>query len=212
MAKETITVDADPRRAAIRAAEVLGSGGIVIFPTETVYGIGVASGDAAAVAALRRLKDRPAPKPFQFLAADMAMAAELGAVFSPRATRLATSFWPGPLTLVVPDGSGSGDTLGIRIPDSPFILAVCRELGRPIVSSSANAAGAPPPSTAAAADVFGDAVDLLVDGGAIADGVPSTVVRCDGEEFAVLRGGGVDDAAVDAAWRGVLEQHTDTFL
>ena len=184
------------------AADILRGGGVVVFPTETVYGIGVAAGDAAALERLRTLKNRPAPNPFQLLSADMDMAKRIGAVFSAQAARLGRSFWPGPLTLVVPDGTGSGGTLGIRVPDSPFVLALCRELERPIISSSANVAGAPPPTGAAAADVFGDGVDLLVDGGPATEGVPSSVVRCLDDSFEILRCGGVDADALQAAWDG----------
>lgn len=198
MAKETIICGADPKGAAVRAAGVLRDGGVVVFPTETVYGIGVAAGSPAALATLRRLKARPDEKPFQVLAADMAMAENLGAVFSGQAERLAMRFWPGALTLVLPDGAGG--TLGIRVPDSPFVLALCRELGGPVVTSSANAAGDAPPATAAAADVFGDAVDLLVDGGPAAAGVASTVVKCDGAACDILREGAIPASAVRDVW------------
>lgn len=204
MARERIAIpmneDAAMRRAVDRAAEVLAGGGVVVFPTETVYGVGVASGDAAALAALRRLKERDAGKPFQFLAADMTMATKLGAVFPAGAKNLAESFWPGPMTLVVPDGTGG--MIGVRIPDSPFVLELCRKLDRAIVSSSANPAGAPPPPDADAADAFGDDVALLVDGGPVVGGVPSTVVRCSGEGFEILRPGGISTNALVAAWNG----------
>lgn len=199
LAKKHIDIGDDIRPAVREAAEILRNGGVIVFPTETVYGIGVISGNAAALGRLRSLKERDADKPFQYLAADLTMAKSMGAVFSTKAEKLARNYWPGPLTLVVPDGTDGG-TLGIRVPDSLFVFALCRELGRPIVSSSANPAGAPPPVTAAAADVFGDAVDLLVDGGGTADGVPSTVVRCRADSFEILRSGGVDDEAIQAAW------------
>ncbi len=209
MAREAIVCGADPRPAAVRAAEVLRGGGVVVFPTETVYGVGVAAGDPVALDKLRRLKGRPAEKPFQHLAADVDMAKRLGAVFSGRAERLARRFWPGALTLVLPDGRSPGGTLGIRIPDSPFVLALCRELAGPIVTSSANAAGSPPPATAAAADAFGDDVDLLVDGGEAVGGVASTVARCVGEEVHILREGGVSGAAIRAAWDGFGTERRD---
>lgn len=202
MAKQRIETGGDPRGAALRAAEVFRDGGVVIFPTETVYGIGALAADARAVARLRELKGRTDAKPFQILVADMNMAKAMGAVFSSRAMRLARSFWPGPLTLVVPDGTSSKDTLGVRVPDSEFVYALCRELGGAIVSSSANPAGAPPPVDAASADVFGDAVDLLVDGGPAVDGVPSTVVRCLDGDYEILRSGGVGDDQIRAAWSG----------
>lgn len=198
MAKRRIDLRNGLRDAVSAAARVLGEGGVLVFPTETVYGIGVAAGDADALEKLRGLKQRDRDKPFQFLVADVGMATALGAVFGPGAGKLARAFWPGPLTLVVPDGAGA--TLGIRIPDSPFVLELCRELGRAVISSSANPAGAPPPLDGDAADVFGDAVDLLVDGGRVVGGVPSTVVLCGETECRILRSGGVPDDAIESAW------------
>lgn len=200
MAKKSIATKNDFDLAVREAAAVLAGGGVTVFPTETVYGIGVASGNPESLAKLRGLKGRDMGKPFQFLAADMDMARGLGAVFSERADKLARAFWPGPMTMVVPDGTVDGGTLGIRIPDSEFVLAVSRELGRPIIASSANLAGGAPATTAEEADVFGSDVDLLVDGGAIVGGVPSTVVRCFGDDFGILRLGEVGAEALRDAW------------
>ncbi|MDR1534770.1 MAG: L-threonylcarbamoyladenylate synthase [Planctomycetota bacterium] len=201
MARELIRLAGNPEAALERAATVLAGGGVAVFPTETVYGIGVAAGEAGALARLRRLKGRdPGGKPFQFLAADLRMARDLGALITPRLEKLARRFWPGPLTLVVPGSNGEG--VGMRIPDSAFVLELCRRLGRAVVSSSANAAGMPPPAEAGAADVFADEVDLLVDGGRIAGGgVPSTVASCLDGEMRILRRGGVEAGELLAAWR-----------
>lgn len=199
MAVKRIAIGDNMEAAVRKTVETFRQGGTVVFPTETVYGVGVLSGDAAALDRLRRLKGRSDAKPFQYLVSDVEMARRFGAVFTGGAAKLARNYWPGPLTLVVPDGTGTS-TLGIRVPDSPFILAVCRELNRPIVSSSANPAGGEAPLDAAAADVFGDDADLLVDGGPATDGVASTVVRCDAGGYEILRCGGVDAEAIDAAW------------
>lgn len=201
MAKERIDISAGFRQAVRRAAEILGGGGVVVFPTETVYGIGVCAGSAEAFAKLRELKRRDDAKPFQYLVSGVDMAERLGAVFSPKARKLAAAFWPGPVTIVVPNGSGSG-TIGVRAPDSTFFLAVLRELDTAVAASSANPAGAPPPRDAAAADAFGDAVDLVADGGPIIDGTPSTVVRCGEKDYEILRRGAMADSALDSAWRG----------
>lgn len=210
MAMKMIRIIADWRVAVAPAADALRRGGVLVFPTETVYGIGVAANRRDALAKMRLLKLRPDEKPFQLLAADIGMARGIGAVFSARAERLAEAFWPGALTIVVPDArgvrGGQGGTLGIRVPASELILAICRELGEPIISSSANPAGAPPPANAAAADCFGDEVDLLIDAdgaGAIAakaTGTPSTVVRCVGGVCEILREGGVPADAINAVW------------
>lgn len=199
MAKKHLSIDADFETAVRTTVALLEQGGVAVFPTETVYGIGVASGNAAALEKLRRLKGRSANKPFQYLASDQKMAERLGAVFAGGAAKLARNYWPGPLTLVVPDGTGTA-TLGIRIPDSPFILAVCERLNRPIISSSANPADRAAPLDAASADAFGDGVDLLLDGGPAADGIASTVVRCGDDKYEILRCGGIDAEAIDAAW------------
>lgn len=202
MAIKTIRILDNWNSAVAPAVDALRRGGVLVFPTETVYGIGVAADQGGALEKMRRLKVRPEEKPFQLLAADMGMAKRIGAVFSGRAELLAETFWPGALTVVVPDGRGSqGSTLGIRVPASGLILAVCRELGEPIVSSSANPAGAPPPANAAAADCFGDEVDLLIDAGDVA-GVPSTVVRCVGDGCEILREGGISADAIGAVWNG----------
>lgn len=184
-----------------RAAQVFRSGGIVVFPTETVYGIGALASDAGAVLRLRELKRRSDRKPFQFLVADMDAAEKLGAVFSRPARWLAETFWPGSLTLVLPDGTNPGSTLGVRVPSSPFMEALLRELDGAVVSSSANPAGMAPPDNADAADAFGDAVDLLIDGGT-ARGTASTVVRCTGGDFEILRSGGVTGDGIRLAWNG----------
>lgn len=200
MAAKRIDMSKNMRAAVEAAAEVMEAGGVVVFPTETVYGIGVVSGNGEALAKLRRLKQREAAKPFQYLVENLRMARDLGAVFGSKAQKLARNFWPGPLTLVVADGTNSGATLGIRIPDSLFVRDLCRRLGRAIISSSANPAGEEPPLDADAADVFAEGVDLLVDGGRVADGVPSTVVACRRDDYTILREGGIDAETIDAAW------------
>ncbi|MDR1521023.1 MAG: L-threonylcarbamoyladenylate synthase [Planctomycetota bacterium] len=201
MASRRVSLTADPATALDLAVETLAGGGVAIFPTDTVYGVGALSGRADAIGKLRRLKGREGAdaKPFQFLAADLAMARELGALPCLGAEKLARRFWPGPLTLVVPGADGSG--IGIRVPNSPFVLTLCRRLGKALVSSSANPAGQPAPSDADAADAFGDQADLLLDGGRIAGGLPSTVASCLEGELRILRGGGVDPGELFAVWR-----------
>lgn len=199
MAVRKISVGDDFEKAVAETVKVLESGGVAVFPTETVYGIGVAADCADALEKLRELKSRPAPKPFQMLASDIEMARKIGAVFNAHSRGLALAYWPGPLTLVVPDGTGSG-TLGIRVPDSPFALALCQALGQPVISSSANRAGMPPALDADSADVFGGGVDLLIDAGPVVEGIPSTVVECREDGFTVLREGGISKEEIASAW------------
>gem|GEM_PF-3388663 len=101
----------------------------------------------------------------------------------------------------MPDGSGTG-TLGIRVPDSPFVLQLLRALGRPIIASSANRQGENPPRAAEEADVFGNDVDILADGGKIADGIPSTVVLATKNDCRILREGGISADDIESAWNG----------
>lgn len=201
MAKEVIRIEHTLDPAVSAARRVFERGGVAIFPTETVYGIGVVSADPDALARLARLKRRPDNKPFQLLVSGRDMAVALGAKFSPGACRLADRFWPGPLTLVVSDANdANGGTLGVRAPRSAFMLEVLRGLGRAVVSSSANPAGSPPPTEAALADAFGDAVDLLVDGGPCEEKEPSTVVRCGEDDFTILRQGALAEAEIRGVW------------
>lgn len=198
MAKEVIRISHTLEPAVSAACHTFERGGVVVFPTETVYGIGVISADPDALARLARLKQRSDGKPFQLLVSGRDMAVSLGARFSPGACRLADTLWPGPLTLVVPDAAGA--TLGVRAPRSAFMLEVLRELGRAVVSSSANPAGLPPPTEAALADVFGDDVDLLVDGGPSEEKEPSTVVSCGENDFTILRQGALAEAEIRGVW------------
>ena len=183
-----------------RAAAILRAGGLVAFPTETVYGLGAAARDAAALARLYAVKGRPADHP---VIVHLASADELGAWAAdvpPAATALAERFWPGPLTLVlrraagVPDAvTGGRDTVGLRVPDQPLALALLRELGDGIAAPSANRFGAVSPTTAEHVRAsLGDDVDLVLDGGPCAIGVESTIVDLsDPGVPRLLRSGGV---------------------
>ena len=182
-----------------RAVEILRSGGLVAFPTETVYGLGA---DAANRGALRRLyavKGRPREHP---VIVHLGAADRLDdwAVAVPHDAReLAAAFWPGPLTLVlrraaiVPDEATGGlDTVGLRVPDHPVARALLAEFGGGLAAPSANRFGRVSPTTADAVRAeLGDAVPLVLDGGPSAVGVESTIVDCSVDPVRVLRVGGV---------------------
>jgi L-threonylcarbamoyladenylate synthase len=191
------------------AAACLRRGGLVAFPTETVYGLGC---DAANVDALRRLyavKGRPAEHPVivhvgDERGLDQLVAGGASGVPAP-ARRLARACWPGPLTVVVrrsasvPDEvTGGRDTVGVRVPDQPVALRLLRAFGGAIAAPSANRFGRVSPTTAAdvRADLGGD-VDLVLDGGRCRIGVESTIVDCSGPEPAILRLGGVPRERVE---------------
>lgn len=191
--------------AAAEAARCLREGGLVAFPTETVYGLGADATHPEAVARLYRAKGRPSFNPLIAHVPDLA-AAERIALFNPLARRLAEAFWPGPLTLVLPKAPGCAvaelataglDTVAVRIPAHPLAQAVLRALGRPVAAPSANRSGHVSPTTAAhvAGDLSGR-IDLIVDGGPVAVGIESTIVGCVGEPV-LLRPGGLPRAAME---------------
>jgi L-threonylcarbamoyladenylate synthase len=173
---------------------VLRAGGVLAFPTETVYGLGVLEGEPEREARLRELKGREETKPFQRLIADAVDAARYVPALPPPARRLAERFWPGPLTLVLPAGEG---TVGLRCPGLPFVRELAREAGGAIVATSANPAGAPPACDAEAVRrAFGSRLDLLLDGGTVTLGTASTVVEVRGSELRIHRAGAIPSEAI----------------
>jgi len=188
------------------AVAALRRGGLVAFPTETVYGLGA---DATDVAALRRLyavKRRPPEHPVIVHLSDPR---ELGAwtTGAPMwAVALGDACWPGPLTLVarrssrVPDEvTGGQDTVGIRVPDHPLALRLLDAFGGGVAAPSANRFGRVSPTTAQdVKDDLGDDVDVILDGGACAVGVESTIVDCTGDAPRVLRPGGITEERIEA--------------
>jgi len=182
------------------AVALLGEGGIVALPTETVYGLAGDATDPAAVAAIYAAKGRPGYNPLIVHVADLAAAGalvEIGAT----ARALAARFWPGPLTLVLPAPPGNGIvadvtaglvTLAVRVPLHPVMRAVLTAFGRPLAAPSANASGTISPTTAAhVADSLGGRIPLIVDGGATPGGLESSIVRVDGDRVSLLRPGGI---------------------
>jgi L-threonylcarbamoyladenylate synthase len=170
-----------------RAARTLAAGGLVAFPTETVYGLGADATDGAAVARLYEAKDRPSFNPLIAHVADAAAARAL-ARFDSGAQRLAAAFWPGPLTLVLPKradcpvaelATAGLDTIAVRVPSHPIARAILMALGRPVVAPSANRSGHVSPTTAqhVLADLRGR-IELILDGGPTPMGLESTIIAC----------------------------------
>jgi L-threonylcarbamoyladenylate synthase len=181
------------------AARCLAEGGLVGFPTETVYGLGADASNPAAIARLYQAKGRPAFNPLIAHVSDLQAARRIGR-FDALATALAEAFWPGPLTLVLPrmkdcavaDLATAGlDTVAIRVPAHPVARKILRAFGGPVVAPSANLSGHVSPTTAAHVqnDLAGR-IDLIVDGGAVAVGVESTIIGCFGMPM-LLRPGGL---------------------
>ncbi len=181
------------------AARCLKAGGLVAFPTETVYGLGADASQAQAVTRIYEAKGRPSFNPLIAHVADIKAARQI-ARFDATALRLAEAFWPGPLTLVLPKtaqcpvaelATAGLDTVAIRIPAHPVAGDLLRAFGGAVVAPSANISGHVSPTTAAhvASDLAGR-IDLILDGGPVEVGVESTIVACL-EEPMLLRPGGL---------------------
>lgn len=206
MTVETATRTLAAGQAAIaEAARCLAGGGLVAFPTETVYGLGADATDGEAVARLYQAKGRPSFNPLIAHVPNLDAARAI-ARFNPAAERLA-ALWPGPLTLVLPRAPGCSicdlataglDTIAVRIPAHPVALDILRALGRPVVAPSANVSGHVSPTTAGhVLNDLGGRIDLIVDGGATTVGVESAIVSCLGEPV-LLRAGGITRAGIEA--------------
>ena len=189
-------MDTDP--AAIqRAVAVLRSGGLVAFPTETVYGLGADALNADAVRAVFTLKGRPAKNPLIVHVADIAGARRIVAEWPPIAQTLCEEFWPGPLTLVLRSGpsiprevTGGSPNVAVRCPDHPIAIALLRSFGGPVVAPSANPSGFVSPTTAAhVREGFPHADLLVLDGGPCRAGIESTVLSLATTPPSILRTG-----------------------
>lgn len=199
-----------------QAACIIAAGGIVAFPTETVYGLGASALDASAVAKVFEVKNRPAFDPLIVHAADLEQAAACTEAFSEIAQRLAESFWPGPLTLVmrkagsIPDLVTAGlPTVAVRMPNHPVALEMIRQAGVPVAAPSANPFGALSPTTAEhVRKHLAGKVDAILDGGPCTVGVESTIVSLAGKHPVLLRPGGTSAEAIEHVV-GRLERATD---
>lgn len=189
--------------AIVAAAAIIAAGGCVAMPTETVYGLAADARDGVAVAGIYAAKGRPSFNPLIVHVADAGMADTLG-VFDALARTLAERFWPGPLTIVVPRtgdcpvahiATAGLDTIALRCPAHPAMRALIAHSGAPLAAPSANASGAISPTTAEHVRAgLGGRVPLIVDGGACATGLESTIVRVVDGEVNVLRPGPVTEA------------------
>jgi L-threonylcarbamoyladenylate synthase len=188
------------------AARVLATGGAVVYPTETVYGLGVDAFDAAALERLAALKVRFGRQPISVLIGDVAMLRQIAEDIPAAAATLMARFWPGPLTLVLSARPGlsavltaASGSIGVRLSSHPIARALVRRFGRPITAPSANPAGRPPATTIdMARGYFADRVDLYLDGGRLPGEPASTVVDVRAE-MRVIRAGAVPVEALRAA-------------
>ncbi len=195
-----------------RAVEVLARGGLVAFPTETVYGLGGDAANPAAVAKIFAAKDRPADHPLivhlasvddvERFSAETPSNPELWS----QVIALADAFWPGPLTVIVPRSdavdpaaTGGRDTVGLRVPDHPVAIELLTAFGGGVAAPSANRFGSVSPTSARHVyDELGDRIDAIIDGGHCAVGVESTIVDLTGPEPTLLRPGGISQVELEA--------------
>ena len=191
--------DAGPARAAALTAAVLLRGDLAIIPTDTVYGIAAHPESADGVARLFSAKHRDPTKPIPLLAAGLREIRTAGAIVCSLGERLAESFWPGPLTLVMDTPYG---TEGFRVPRHDVTLALLRGCGGVLRVTSANAAGEPPATSATgAAAALGHAVSAVLDDGPAPGGVPSTVVAIRDGTLQILREGALSQRQLEDALR-----------
>lgn len=203
------------------AATLIRAGGLVAFPTETVYGLGADAGNAAAIERLYRVKGRPADHPSIVHLPD-ADAVQDGwvAAWPPSARRLADAFWPGPLTVIAAAGPrptpgvlGETSTVALRVPEHPIARALIRASGTGIAAPSANRFGRVSPTTAAHVHRdLGDDVDLILDGGPCQVGVESTIVDCRSDPPRLVRPGGIPLEQLEAAIGAPLRTTSDPAL
>lgn len=186
------------------AAQTLRNGGVVVFPTDTVYGVGARAGDGEAVTRIFRAKRRPPERALPLLLADANDLPLVARRLSPAARRLARAFWPGGLTLVVWRAPAfhstalAGDTVAVRVPDHPVARRLIELAGEPLATTSANISGAPSPLTAEeAARQIGAAVDLVLDAGPAPGGIESTVVDTTVDPPRILRDGAIARSAIE---------------
>ena len=182
-----------------RGISILKQGGLVAFPTDTVYGLGACAGISQAVERVYRLKERPRDRALPLLLADTSRISEVAELVPQIAWLLARSFLPGALTIVLPKCKSVADiitaggmTVAVRIPAHPIPVALAQGLGAPIVGTSANLSGRPSSLTADEVySQFGDKIDLVIDGGRCPGGKESTIVDVTGETPVVLREGAI---------------------
>ena len=190
-----------------QAVAILRRGGLVAFPTETVYGLGADAGNSAAVGKLYAAKGRPADHPVIVHVADIAQLPQWASEVTPAAQRLAQKFWPGPLTLILRRAAGVSDavtggqnSIGLRVPSHPVAHALLRKFGGGIAAPSANRFGRISATTAQhVRQEFGERIDWVLDGGQSEVGIESTIVDVTGKQPVLLRPGRVSAREIEQA-------------
>lgn len=201
-----------------KGVRILKNGGVIAFPTDTVYGLGADAFNLRAVERIYKIKNRPSHLPFPLLIADIS---QLNIVAQPAcgiALLLARRFWPGGLTLVLPKAISlpsylaKGSTVAVRIPNHSICLSLIRGLGAPVIGTSANVSGNPPALTAdEVRQQLGDKVDLIIDGGRCSGSVESTIVDATGELPLILRQGIISPDEIEKTIREYQNSRSATY-
>ena len=198
---------------AVKAATLtLAHGELIVYPTDTIYGIGADPRNAAAVKKIHATKQRPADKPILLITHSVEAALPLIQAVSTQAQDLMEAFWPGPLTLVfkaskmvVPFLTSTEDTIALRIPDSPFCLRLLQNFDGPITSTSANVAGqTSPPTIDEIETMLGEAITLYVDGGKLTNPVPSTILDVSADSVRLVRAGAISPEKIRSVVSSLL--------
>ena len=193
-----ISGDAPDPAAIAQAAQILRSGGLVAFPTETVYGLAADAMNPKAIERLNQVKGRPPEKPYSLHLHAAGQMSQFVSTVPPLAQALMARFWPGPLTIVMTGIDGT--SVGFRLPDHPVAHAFLEACGVPVVAPSANRSGSPPPTDAQEViAALGEAFDCLLDGGPTQMGRESTVVQVTRDRIDVLREGAIPKETILAA-------------
>ena len=191
-------------------------GGVIAFPTDTVYGLGADAFNSTAVERIYEIKNRPKHRQLPLLIADVERLITLADPIPEIAWLLARRFWPGGLTLVLPKTDSlpvylaSGPTIAVRVPDHPACLALIQHLGNPIIGTSANISGQPAVLTAEeVGQQLGGKIDFIIDGGKCPGGKESTVVDVTHESPTILRQGIIPSHEIDKAYKDYLEVNSE---
>jgi len=207
--EKVVTIDpAYPEQAFSRCREVISAGGVIVYPTDTYYGLGADPRNSAAVNRLFAIKGRLPDQPILLLIADATELRDWAAEITQQAEMLIQRYWPGPLTLVfkarvdvlaqVTAGTG---TVGLRVPGNALTRSLLRYLGHALTGTSANISKKPSPTTAQEAAAVGGMVDLILDGGETAGGKPSTIIDVRTEIPHVIREGAIPSGSITARHR-----------
>ncbi len=182
------------------AARAIRDGGLVAFPTETVYGLAANLLNKEAIERLYRVKRRSKNKPFTIHVSDIDMVREMAPDISDFAGRLIDKFWPGPLTIIL--NSKDGERVGFRMPSNRIALSLIKMCGVPVVAPSANISGNRPPTSAdEVLSDLNDGIDIILDGGPTDVGVESTVIDATASPYKVLRAGALSEGQLREVWQ-----------